>query len=62
MTDAQLDTYRKIPYNFQLKLSSHLGGVVVRRFCDKQPDGRTGGVYGLAPLAKILYDNVSVIL
>ena len=34
MSDAQLDTLRKIPCKFQLNPSSRLGGVVRTRFFD----------------------------
>ena len=34
LSDAQLDTQRKIPCKFQLNPSSRLGGVVVTRFFD----------------------------
>ena len=48
------DTFRKIPWKFQLNLFSLLGGVVVIRFCDRRTDwltdGRTGGNYRLALL------------
>ena len=34
LSDAQQETFRKIPLKFQLNPTSRLGGVVVTRFCD----------------------------
>ena len=48
LSDAQLDTWRKISWRFQLNPSSRLGGVVRTRFFkqrDGRTDWRTGGFY-----------------
>ena len=68
MSDAQLDTLRKIPCKFQLNPSSHLGGVVRTRyfdFYDLQTYLRTDGkhfcqVHNKTPKGKFPEDFSSI--